>query len=372
MTARYWRITAACLALLIVPLGAGLEAMVTSVDAAPAAVKSYKPGGQSKEWLIWRPITASYAIARQHPAEWQAVIRPTPKKYTIAFTAQEQTFAFNILINKGMREAAAQAGVELLFLDNQFPDTSRPLEVADLVVVRKPDLVISFNALQALYPAILEKYKRARLPVITVTFKNEGIPVYGANNFDVGVIAGKYLAKYATQQGWPTDQLFVVGCDDLRLGQFVRARISGTFFALNQALPGIPARNYFTLDCPADPERSRVLMTDWLTAHPGATYILMTVISDSRLLGMASALKAAGREQFAAGIGQAADPSALEAIRRGDSAFVASVAYFPEQYGIFLIGLALDILEGKPVPAESFVPAVAIDRTNINRFYPVR
>ncbi len=114
-------------------------------------------------------------------------------------------------------------------------------------------------------------------------------------------------------------------------------------------------------------------MTDWLTANPDAKYIVMGVISDFRMLAMANALKAAGRDEFAVGLGQGLDESSKEVVRKGDpKAFIGAVAFFPELYGKFAVTMALDALEGKPVPQEVSPNHVVVDASNIDEYYPVQ
>lgn len=47
-------------------------------------------------------------------------------------------------------------------------------------------------------------------------------------------------------------------------------------------------------------------------------------------------------------MGQNAEPEVRAELRRRHSRLIASVAYFPEQYGDGLVRLALDILARKP------------------------
>ncbi len=71
-------------------------------------------------------------------------------------------------------------------------------------------------------------------------------------------------------------------------------------------------------------------------------------------------------------IGKNADESGLAAIRRGGTPFIGSVAFFPDRYGEFLIPLALDVLEGKPVPSIVRVPHEVITAENIDQWYPMQ
>lgn len=57
-------------------------------------------------------------------------------------------------------------------------------------------------------------------------------------------------------------------------------------------------------------------------------------------------------------------------LRKKNSSFMGSVAYFPEKYGDGLIRLALDILARKPVPPAVFMKHQLVTPDNIDQIYP--
>lgn len=328
-------------------------------------------GGHGDEWLVWDAEQGMYVAAEEHPDEWEPVLRSPEEPIDVGHGQLDASTAFGIAIADGVTSVSEEIGnINLTTVNNEWPDTQKPIDNAESLAARGLDLMIEYNGLQAIYPRIVEIFEAESIPLVTVTFKQPNIPVFGANNYDAGLAAATYLSALASEREWPQEEIFVVGCDDIRVGALIRARIDGLNAGINGDLPGVPPANFSTIQC-EDTEQTRTTMADWLTAHPQANYILASCISDSRCLGMVNALQAAGRDENAAVVGQGADPSALEVIRaEGSGSFVASVAYFPEDYGEFLFALGLDILEGKPVPHETFVPLEVIDSTNIDEFYP--
>ena len=354
----------------------GLAGSLLAMSAIGAAAQSEEPaealtpGVISDDWVVLDRETGAWSPAEEHPDDWVAELRPAAEPYEMAWGSQSETIAFGVDVSRGVQEAAEAVGVELNSLNNDFPDTAKPIELAETVALTQPDMFINFNALVGIEPRIQQILAEAGVPNITITFPSPGVPVFGADNYTVGVLAGEYLANLVRENGWPEEEVYVVACDDLRLGAFIRARIDGFFFAMNRDTPLIPVENYTRLDC-QDPEGSQRLMTDWLTANPQAQYIVMSVISDFRLIAMANALKAAGRDEFAAGIGLGLDESAKEIVRAGDpKAFVGSVAFFPELYGTFAMAMALDALEGKPIPRSVSPDHLVVDASNIDEVYP--
>jgi ribose transport system substrate-binding protein len=351
--------------------------VLTTALAGSAAAQSDEvievlaPGVMSSDWLVLDRETGTWSPTEDHPATWEAVLRPAPEPYRLAWGSQSETIAFGVDVSRGVQEAAALAGIELNSLNNDWPDTAKPIELAETVALTRPDLFINFNAIVGIYPRIQQIVGEAGVPTITITFQVPDTPVFGADNFTVGQLAGAYLARLILDEGWEQEGVHVVGCDDLRLGAFIRSRIDGFFFALNRDTPLIPVDQYTRLDC-QDPEGSQRLMTDWLTANPDAQHIVMTGISDFRVIAMANAVKAAGRDEQAAGVGLGLDESAKEIIRRGDPpAFRGSVAFYPELYGRYAIAMALDGLEGKPVPRSVSPHHIVVDANNIDEHYPL-
>ncbi len=58
--------------------------------------------------------------------------------------------------------------------------------------------------------------------------------------------------------------------------------------------------------------------------------------------------------------------------RTKNSIFKATISYFPERYGQYLVPAIVDMLEGKTVP-ESVIPAVSpVTRENVNELYPAQ
>ena len=69
-------------------------------------------------------------------------------------------------------------------------------------------------------------------------------------------------------------------------------------------------------------------------------------------------------------MGLGATPEARRELRLGNSSLVGSIAFFPENYGKALIGLALDALHHQVLPPAHYVPIQLITPKNVDQFYP--
>jgi ribose transport system substrate-binding protein len=93
-------------------------------------------------------------------------------------------------------------------------------------------------------------------------------------------------------------------------------------------------------------------------------------INDGTGLGVLAAFEAAGRENDVMVIGQNADPSGQEAMIQDNSRYLGATAYFPENYGDYIIPAMIDILECRPVPPSIYVDHSFISAANVCEFYP--
>jgi ribose transport system substrate-binding protein len=275
-----------------------------------------------------------------------------------------------------MRKYAEEYGVELLLFNNAYPSTSQPLANADACVTAGADLAISFNVFEEISPAIMEKYNAVKIPVIAVDVRHPGAIFWGADNCVTGRLAGEFALKWAKDHNWPEEEINVFVGSDPAVGGAPVCRQTAFVETIKEAMPGIPAENYFDVDMRTAElgvtAGALAATTDWLTAHPDAKYILATTINDDRAVGIANAMIQAGRGDPTVDgivIGKNADETGLAAVRRPDTPYVGTVAFFGQRYGEFLIPLALDILDGKPVPSIVSVPHEVITKENIDVYY---
>jgi ribose transport system substrate-binding protein len=160
-------------------------------------------------------------------------------------------------------------------------------------------------------------------------------------------------------------------CTDISLGPDVNSMFDAGPTSLKAGGFAIPDANIFRLTCPSTgPRASELPVTDWLTGHPNFQHILMTTIDDEHMAGMTQAMRKAGKNEGDGylGVASGADGLGQTEIKNGHES--ASLAFFPEKYGTWLVPIVEDVLAGNPVPSftgQSFVP---ITKDNIQQYYP--
>ncbi len=356
------------------------------LQAPPNPTLDQDPGNpdQPVYWVRYNFETGAYELdptaVGDPKTDWKPVHRQAAEGTTICFTPESEEFPFDTQgVNPSMDKYAKEAGVNLLVFNNAYPSTTQPLASADACVTQGADLVISFNVLAELAPAIMRKYNAAKIPVIAVDVTHPGAVFWGADNCLAGKLAGEFAVKWAREHNWPEDQIIIFTGIDPTVGGAPACRNTAFVEEIRAQMPKIPDANVFEVDMRTSElgvtPGALAATTDWLTAHPDAKYIVATTINDDRAVGIANAMVQAGRGDPTVDgivIGKNADESGLAAIRRGGTPFVGSVAFFPDRYGEFLIPLALDILEGKPVPSIVRVPHEVITAENIDKWYPLQ
>ena len=113
------------------------------------------------------------------------------------------------------------------------------------------------------------------------------------------------------------------------------------------------------------PDQALTKTTDWLTANPGAAYVLASSIDDERVTGMTKALAQSARDGI--GVGHGCDDVGIAATKeaiRDETHFLGCVAYFPEKYADYMMSIAADVLEGTPVPQEVHIEHEFLDRSH--------
>jgi ribose transport system substrate-binding protein len=295
-----------------------------------------------------------------------AVIRPR-KRFRIGYASQGQDSSFPREVHAGLLRAAERERLELIVVDNRY-QPKVALRNAEHLIKEKVDLVIEFQTDEAAAPAIASKYLEAEIPFIAIDIPHPGGTYFGANNYQAGLLGGRYLGKYAhTCWNGQVDEVLIL--ELARAGALVRARSKGIVAGLKEALQIEDAVPVIALDGDGQFKTSLDKVRRHLRMSK-ARRVLVGAANDPSALGAVRAFQEAGRETMCAIVGQNAEPDARVELREQRTPLVASVAYFPERYGSGLVRLALDILSKKAVPPAVFTRHQIITSENVDHFYP--
>lgn len=299
---------------------------------------------------------------------YQSCLRPYKQKlYRLGYAAQGADYEFSREVSQSLQRAAAAEGIELISFDNRYnPKIAQ--RNADLLVREKVDLVIEFQTDEDIAPIVAAKYREANIPLIAIDIPHPGATYYGANNYEAGLIAGRYLGRWVREH-WDSQVDEIVLLELPRAGNLPRMRLTGMLVGINMTLPSAKSCRITYLDGDGQFGESLEVVRRYLRACCSRRQ-LVGAVNDPSALGALRAFQEAGRAESCAVMGQNASPEGRAELRAPHTRLLGSVAFFPERYGENLVRLALDILNRRPVPPAVFAEHKLVTPSTVDHFYP--
>jgi ribose transport system substrate-binding protein len=338
-------------------------ALALLTAAAPAQdFHGFTPTGFSGEMLSAEALAAAVVDA----------MKATPprngEKYVLAFANLDRGISFCAKVEEGIVKNAAAAGIDLVIADNNL-DGATALANAESFINRDVDYVIEFQTDANFGATIMQKMDDAGIKVTAIDIPMPGATFFGANNPKSGYMGGVYLGQAAVKK-FGADRVkegyFILG-DLPQSGAVPAMRTGGQLAGFLAAVEGFPADHVITIDTKNTLEESFAQTNNVLGRIPAGVPIMATAINDQSTTGIIRAVKQAGREADLIAVGMGADELAT---MMAEPTFVASVGYFPERYGNFLVPMALAELSGIDLPPTVLMTHVMVDKGNICEYYP--
>ncbi|HYW46966.1 MAG TPA: substrate-binding domain-containing protein [Bryobacteraceae bacterium] len=289
------------------------------------------------------------------------------RRYRIGYAAQGQDSSFPREVSGSLARAAESAHVELVVVDNRY-NAKTALRNADQLIREEVDLVIEFQADEAVAPAITRKFLEAGIPMIAIDIPHPGATYFGANNYEAGLIGGRHLGRWANKH-WDGVVDEIVMVEIPRSGSVPQARMRGMIAGIHETLRQAGQSRVI----PQDGDGQFRPSLECLRKHLRMTRskrILVGAATDPSALGALRAFQEAGRSSDCAVVGHNAEPDGRAELREPRTRLIGSVAYFPEKYGPGLIRLAVDLLAKKPTSPAIFIRHQLITPENVDHFYP--
>lgn len=286
-------------------------------------------------------------------------------KYVIGFANLQRDIPFCALVEQGILENAAAAGIEVVVADNRL-DGATALTNAESFINRNVDFVIEFQTDAEFGAVIMNKMDQAGIPVVAIDIPMPGAVFFGVNNPRAGFMGGSYLAQAAVARH---------GMEAVMSGYFIEGelpqsgpipamRTGGQIAGFKATLPGFPEDQILTFDSKNTLEESFTQTNNLLSRVPEGVPIMGTAINDQATTGILRAAQQDGRDTITV-VGLGADEGETLA---GEADFVAAVGSFPERYGNSLIPIALAMLAGEELPAAILINHQMVTPANICEF----
>ena len=263
---------------------------------------------------------------------YRSSLRPFRQKpYRLGYAAQGTDYQFSKEISTGLQRAAAAEGIELICVDNRYnPKIAQ--RNADVLVREKVDLVIEFQTDEQVAPIVAAKYREASIPLIAIEIPHPGATYFGANNYEAGLIGGRYLGRWAKQH-WHAEVDEIVADRAAARRQPAEDAAHRDAGRDERSLPAareLP-RHVLSTATACSARASRRCASTCAAAE--SRRVLVGAINDPSALGALRAFQEAGRTEACAVMGQNASPEGREELREPGTRLIGSVAYFPEKYG---------------------------------------
>src|SRR5215208_5236822 len=169
---------------------------------------------------------------------YRSHLRPFKQRpFRLGYAAQGTDYQFSKEISSGLQRAAAAQGIELICVDNRYSPKIAQRN-ADVLVREKVDLVIEFQTDEKVAPIVAAKYREANIPLIAIEIPHPGATYYGANNYEAGLIGGRYLGRWAKQHWQSTlDEIVLLQLE--RAGSLPQMRMTGMLVGMKETCPQI-------------------------------------------------------------------------------------------------------------------------------------
>ena len=346
-----------------------LSAFRTSGEALPLREVSLRSGlPKSMTFRLLYTLERCGMVEKVGENLYRSCLRPFKQKlYRLGYAAQGTDYQFSKEVSSGLQRAAQAEGIELICVDNRY-NAKIAQRNADVLVREKVDLVIEFQTDEHVAPIVAAKYREANIPLIALEVPHPGATYFGANNYEAGLIGGRFLGRWAKQH-WQgqVDEIMMMALG--RAGSLPKMRLTGMLVGLREIIPALENTKVTFLEGDGVFSQSLEVVRRHLRTHKSRR-VLVGAINDPSAIGALRAFQEAGRAESCAIMGQNASPEGRAELRRPGTRLVGSVAYFPEQYGTAILGVALDILNHRPVPPAVFAKHEIVTPENVNHVYP--
>jgi ribose transport system substrate-binding protein len=292
-------------------------------------------------------------------------------KYTLGISNFRDSFEFCWKVHSNIEEWAKKYGFKTVYAEaNMEPEKVKAN--LDTFALQKVDAIFEFNWLTE----VTAKFVKENPEIVMVTgdYVVEGAYYFGANQYEAGLILGRFLAEQVKKRwGGKLDAMVFAAC--YQCGELLIKRMDGIRDGYKETYASFPDNMVFRFENAGGEGQeinTRRIVMDFYTAHPDMTHIVVGSNNDEGGLGALSAIETMGKAGNFFIVSHGGDTPFQEKIRAGKGdVWIGSVAYMPERYGEFMIPWLKDILDKKPnAPKEMSPKHYVLTKDNIDKYYP--
>lgn len=290
------------------------------------------------------------------------------RRYRVGYAQLSGADPFSRAVTGGLAEAAKVHQLELLIADNRY-DAETAMKNAEWMIDQKVDFAIEYQIDAHVSHALAALFAKARIPTLAIDIPQPRAVYFGVDNYAAGLMGGETLGKYARAK-WRGEVDRLALLEIRQAGPTPHARITGTVRGLRNVLPNFKSTIAVRRDGKGTEAGGYETMMKIFRSLSPRDRLLIAAANDSIALGALKAVRECGHQLRTAIIGHGftPDPCVGREIRKRDSPFIGSVAFFPEKYGSKIIPLVMRWLNHDQVPPSNHVSHVVVTKNNIDEF----
>ena len=294
------------------------------------------------------------------------------KQFVLGISNFRDSFEFCARVHQNIEEWAKKYNIKTVYAEaNMEPEKVKAN--LDTFALQGVDAIFEFNWLTE----VTAKWMKDNPGIIMITgdYIVPGAYYFGANQYQAGVVLGRYLADQVKKR-WSgkLDAMLFAAC--YQCGELLIKRMDGILDGYRETYKSFPDNMVFRLEnnnpTSQQPQNTKQIVTDFYTAHPNMNHIAVGTNNDEGGMGALAAVETMGKQANFFIVSHGGDTPFQEKVRAGKGdVWIGSVAYMPERYGEFMIPWLVDILQKKPnLPKEMSPQHFVLTKDNIDKYYP--
>lgn len=286
-----------------------------------------------------------------------------------------------VQLGNGIQDAAERVGYELKRYNNEF-DGEKTMANARLMVQDEPDIILEYNGVEGIGPALRRTFDDAEIPFIAINVPVPGGHWFNLVNKEIGADTANIVVPIAKEKGWSGDNTTVIIIQAASAGVEVNDCIRYFYVTVSETMDGMakatPEEITATTTTIGDTglqiegaaalEESYTAVKNALQTLPADRNVLLYSINDDSTLGGWRAITEAGRQENTIVAGLGGSVAALGELRNNPQ-WVAEGSVFATHWGQYLIAMATAVLNGVEPPPLTKCPQLILTPDNVDKYY---
>ena len=286
-----------------------------------------------------------------------------------------------VQLGNGIEHAAGLMGYEFRRYNNEF-DGEKTIANARLMVQDRPDLILEYNGVEGIGPALRRIFDDAGIPFIAINVPIPGGHWFNLVNQEIGIDTANVVVPIAKAKGWTGADTTAIIIQASAAGVEVNDCVRYFYVTAAESMDGMtkikPEEITATTTTIGDTgiqvdgagalEESYTAVKNALQTLPADRHILLYSVNDDSTLGGWRAITEAGREENTIVAGLGGSVAALGELRNNPQ-WVAEGSVFATHWGQYLIAMATAVLDGVEPPPLTKCPQIVLTPDNVDKYY---